>query len=840
MAKGKYIDYKKAQSELFYRTEGYAANVGAIYRNALMQIINLVKGTQLTPGKPFSFTEYGYSDEVTPILRSMYSRVYQTIRGGVQKEWLLANEHNDGLVKAIFGEHSIEDSHFARFFQRNMEAMNAFFARKTGDGGLNLSQKVWKYTGIYKDELEDALDLAIGEGTPANRLATQIQKYLNDPDRFYRRFRVKTGEDEDGNPIYGRIWKRRIFDPDTDSYRWIDDDPRKYHPGRGVYRSSYRNAQRLARTETNMAYRTADFERWQQLDFVIGIEIKLSNNHPTLDICDDLKGVYPKDFKWTGWHPNCRCYQEPVLASREEMDKMIDAILDGESTATIPTEGEVKELPKQFKGWLSDNEKRIEDARDRGTLPYFIRDNEDVINPRPVKPAKQPRSDEEKARILKEWNDRKATRKYGKSILDYMSGISDVDVSALSDALNGGDMAVILKEAKALRDIGKHILSLDKLDNPMQVARTFSMADAEAVNNAVTAKLAQFTSQSLENKVSSLKFEIDWVIDKKKYATWEAAANAYKKALREVEIQLRRERMAADIQTVEAFVNANKVDSVVAIYPQLKAAYDAGEIEKALRLLDDAQKAIEEYKAELLKQGLKSTTKIEKYCDKHRTFNSTIKSDKTFEPFQDRMIADSAPAWNASSQEAKRAVSGYTDGTYDDINRSYWKYHKTHSEGTLMDSILDGCKLSKDTVLRRGCGMEEMGSIFGDDFLRMVRAGDIEGLNAVAGCRGINEGFISTSFDMSGGFWKSVDLRIYAPKGTQALYAKPISGFGDRYGAGWDGASATRTFAKGRENEVIVHRGYEYRFIKAEAGGKNGSSITIYVELLSRDKRLVM
>ena len=132
------------------------------------EIINLVKGPELEAGKPFSFAEYGYSDEVTPILRSMYSRVYQIIRGGVEKEWLNANEHNDGLVKAIFGEHSIEDNHFARFFQRNMDAMNAFFARKTGTG-LNLSQKVWKYTGIYKDELEDALDLAIGEGTPVSQ-----------------------------------------------------------------------------------------------------------------------------------------------------------------------------------------------------------------------------------------------------------------------------------------------------------------------------------------------------------------------------------------------------------------------------------------------------------------------------------------------------------------------------------------------------------------------------------------------------------------------------------------------------------------------------------------------
>ena len=380
MAKRQYIDYKKAQSELFKRTEGYAANVGAAYRAALTQIINLVKGTELEAGKPFSFSEYGYSDEVTPILRSMYSRVYQIIRAGVEKEWLTANEHNDGLVKAIFGEHSIEDNHFARFFQRNMEAMNAFFARKTGEGGLNLSQKVWKYTGIYKDELEDALDLAIGEGTPANRLATQIQKYLNDPDRFYRRFRVKIGENEDGTPKYGRVWKRRVFDAESGSYKWVDDDPRKYHPGRGVYRSSYRNAQRLARTETNIAYRTADYERWQQMPFVIGIEIKLSNNHPEPDICDDLKGIYPKTFKWSGWHPNCRCYQEPVLASPVELDKMLDNILDGTDPAGVDCANEVTTMPSAFRVWSNENAERINRASIAGTLPYFIRDNQELIS----------------------------------------------------------------------------------------------------------------------------------------------------------------------------------------------------------------------------------------------------------------------------------------------------------------------------------------------------------------------------------------------------------------------------------------------------------------------------
>ena len=69
----------------------------------------------------------------------------------------------------------------------------------------------------------------------------------------------------------------------------------------GVYRSSYKNALRMTVTENNIAYRTADFVQQQEMDFVIGIEIRLSDNHPCDDICDDLAGVYPKKFKFTDW-----------------------------------------------------------------------------------------------------------------------------------------------------------------------------------------------------------------------------------------------------------------------------------------------------------------------------------------------------------------------------------------------------------------------------------------------------------------------------------------------------------------------------------------------------------
>ena len=128
----------------------------------------------------------------------------------------------------------------------------------------------------------------------------------------------------------------------------------------------------MARTETNIAYRTADFERWGQLDFIIGYEIKLSNNHPCHDICDELAGKYPKTFKWTGWHPNCRCYMIPILAGEDDIEDMLNKILAGEDEE-ISKKGQITEFPDEFVQWVKDNEDRMNEAKTKGTLPISSR-----------------------------------------------------------------------------------------------------------------------------------------------------------------------------------------------------------------------------------------------------------------------------------------------------------------------------------------------------------------------------------------------------------------------------------------------------------------------------------
>jgi predicted ABC-type ATPase len=125
-----------------------------------------------------------------------------------------------------------------------------------------------------------------------------------------------------------------------------------------------------------MAYKTADHVRREQLDFIVGFEVHTSKQHPIRmpqgDICDDLKGKYPKGFVFVGWHTCCMCYTTTILPTPEEFSRYQDALLAGEDTSKFKSVNAVKEVPKQFHSWTDANTER---GKAWKSQPYFIRDN---------------------------------------------------------------------------------------------------------------------------------------------------------------------------------------------------------------------------------------------------------------------------------------------------------------------------------------------------------------------------------------------------------------------------------------------------------------------------------
>lgn len=356
------IKLKGFDAAHYRRTEAYARQIEKLCNLAASEYASLA-GTLFQPdlNKPFNFDDYPQTKKAAAqVTQGLAKKIQGVIVRGTAAEWRAACDKNDAFLKSILRTSRLTPEEAEQYQARNLEALQSFQQRKVE--GLGLSQRVWKYVGDIKDTIELGIDVGLGEGRSAQQLSKDLRQCLQQPDKLFRRVRDKYGN--------LRLSKAAAL----------------YHPGQGVYRSSARNAQRLARTEVNMAYRQAEYLRWQQLDFVVGIRIWLSNNHtvldskgrpqPLVDICDELKGDYPKTFRFVGWHPQCRCQVTPILSDYDEYNKdrgnRLKAIVRGQAYKSMPSRRQVTAMPENFTQYIDSIRER---AKGWKSQPYYIRDN---------------------------------------------------------------------------------------------------------------------------------------------------------------------------------------------------------------------------------------------------------------------------------------------------------------------------------------------------------------------------------------------------------------------------------------------------------------------------------
>lgn len=348
MTKPKIPNQKKKNEELEKRLAKYSLLIEQIYDTLNREAAKAVGRTDYTADaeEPFKWSDYPETKKrIDDIQAQFVDDIGSTIYRSTSEEWQKSNVVQDLMATRVLRAYNAEvnGKKYKHFFQTNSAALKAFQKRK--DKGMNLSAKLWKQADEYKCSLEAAISCAIEKGTSAVTLSKHISRYLVNFPELQKDYKERFGRATD------------------------------------VHDCEY-NSMRLARTEINMAYREAENERWRQMDFVVGYEIKVSNNHGCKgvpkgqyhDICDELAGKYPKDFKWTGWHPQCRCYKIPILMTEDEFWEW-----DGRGEEPSGSVNEIKDVPDNFKRWAEKNSSRIAAAKKRGTLPYFVRDNEKTV-----------------------------------------------------------------------------------------------------------------------------------------------------------------------------------------------------------------------------------------------------------------------------------------------------------------------------------------------------------------------------------------------------------------------------------------------------------------------------
>lgn len=863
MSKPKIPNQRKANLQHKQRIERYAVLIQQVYNRVAQEAALQAVIAGAATDTQFSFSDYPQTKHsINKLLSQLMSDVQAIIMAGTSEEWKESNLVQDlvakKVLKAYTGSSKIGKD-FSRYFETNPDSLKAFQQRK--DSGMDLSTRVWNLTEQYKSELEESITAAISPGTSAMSLAAQVKQYLKYPDKRFRRIKEKL---EDG------------------TIKWhLSKNAKAFHPGDGkpgVYRSSSRNAQRLARTEINMSYRTAEQLRWKQFDFVVGYEVKTTQNgHHVEDICDTLAGKYPKSFKFKGWHPQCMCYCIPILKTEDEF------WADDE----VMSVNEVTDVPQGFKEWIRDNEDRINSAEKRGTIPYFIRDNreevENILHPelrkKSVLEIAAERHASRSASDIKDIQDRwdaklqrdANTKMVANNVLNVAQSWSEVDYSRLEQLIADNNLTALTGESrkvaqdiKAMRDEEKALS--DIIPDVHTWHDQFSIAELKTTREAVKKTISKLDNSTLESFKSGLVFEADWVVKNSTYATKYVAESAYKNQIKLVEEQIywRDNKSKAD----------NLVSRLTATLPKIANKWK-GEIEWAVNnsnknyletcigKLDKWDKIIN-LESSLPKDGSVDISKLQKYikegkinkawgeynklntsstsidwedyCKKHYRANFDINSQESYEKRMPKLISDCHDAWINAPEEERRAIIKYT-GSYSREMIVDRASGRSNELVTHLDSLLDKIKLSEDMVLRSGQDFCVPRIIFGDDFANILESEDLDSLNKkFSGHKGFNGGYMSTSYNERGGFSdKDIEFHIFAPKGTHGMIANQISSCAEDRGVDWDAVSFRSDWREREESEFLLHGGYIYKFIRAEKDTRmSETGIRLYIQILGR------
>lgn len=836
--KTKVFSFQGFDNAHYKTTAAYTRAVNVLFDKATNDIADAASKEDYNSDKPFSFDDYPKAKaRLQTTLKGLAKKMQAVIELGSRKQWLFACQKNDEFIASIIDTTKLTKGRLKKMQDRNLDALQTFQQRKVG--GMNLSERVWKYTEQFKDQIEIGLDVGLGEGRSAQQLSRDLRQNLQDPNRLFRRVRDKRGN------------------------LHLSKAAKAFHPGTGVYRSSYKNAMRLTRSEINMAYREADHLRWQQLDFVVGFEIHRSNHEPQFKckLCDRLVGKYPKTFKFKGWHPQCMCYATAILMDEEDFDNQelsdLKSALKGTAYKKLSAKNEVTDFPDGFKEWVAENAPK---QAGWATTPYFIKDNfvdgdlsKGLIyipNATPLTLLEraairhQQRTQEQAQAIQQRWDERKKKhaliRKAANNVLNVAKDYNEVDYSALQSVVDAGDlnkMQPLTREvAKAISEMKKQEQALSNLiPNVHEWHKQFTISELQGVYKAIEDKLASWEELTLEKQLSKLKFEVSYVEDPsafkpgaKKHSTWAVAQAAYLKKVSAVEYKLAVENISNDLQAIEGYISQ---------YPKTK---------KLKGLLDDVKKAISsesgidvikskmasaqtEYEKKVAEQAKKEakTGQImlaELSSEERKVLIDEYKVNKV-EKVDALLRPTTEATWKTLSEEERIVLTKYTQ-TYSYLNeplrgipycggRPKSEYDK---DLPLLTSALNKFKTSKPMVVRRGTSSYFIPEL-GKDLIQ-VKPGDVF----------TDGGFLSTACHRDKGFGGVVNMVIFVPKGARGAFAEPFSHYTDNYKFDfnskslWDGNSKESI---NNEFEWIGQRGSKFRVINVEGG-------TIYLQLIGQ------
>lgn len=191
-----------------------------------------------------------------------------------------------------------------------------------------------------------------------------------------------------------------------------------------------------------------------------------------------------------------------------------------------------------------------------------------------------------------------------------------------------------------------------------------------------------------------------------------------------------------------------------------------------------------------------------------KSFTDSIKADAE--------LRDATGAiWKTLTDAQKQSLREYTGSSFYNINHSLRNGKGTTenaSRATNITNAIAKSKTKEDMWLYRGVDFAALPNMF------EIKPGVFsrEKIGTLVGKSGKDDGFMSCGTTTSTGYGdgSEVSLKIFVPKGSEAMYAEPFSTFGaNTESKNWNGESKQSTFST--EMETIIQRGSHFQCTKA-------------------------
>lgn len=590
----------------------YSIQLEKLYDKFLYRLAKLAKSSGvsvedlLKKDALYSFDNYPeLREQLQEIMRNFFKEGILAIRSGIASGVALSFKHNNADLKSysVLSEmalHQVRDDAAMAFYERRMKP----------EQGLSLSSTVWNYVRQARSEVEAGISCVMTDGLmlgiSAEELARRVKVYLNEPDMMWRRYHEKVFVNGQKKDV--AYWRKKVVD-ENGKVHFLKTDP--YHPGQGVYRSSRKNSLRLARTEINGSYHYANHQKWKQEPFVIGIRIWMSPQHPEEDICDELAGDYPKDFFFSGWHPQCMCAAMPLTIQGKEREDFYKRLAKGEDMSNYVSPNAVKDVPKAYKDYIKRDKEAIMSAAERGKMAWHLYDNQKYwvgeftaaelkemgLEPiKPAEPKKRIKTEEEKADIQRRWDERKERNRIldkGRLLLTTLRDYPKIKSGALEDAIKRGRAADVVSISKNLQkelDFERTITPISLLDSVMRERYGDEAVDALYKNAERTIRDKVNIKSSIEDKIEALRYEAKWIVENRSFATKHEVAAYYEREAKRLEAMRDFDLVKADIEIMEKRLSKYGVKSVLT---GEEWYLDIDEMRKSLKSLDKYKEKIE-------------------------------------------------------------------------------------------------------------------------------------------------------------------------------------------------------------------------------------------------------